>query len=53
MDKEICPICLGAGEEMRSNSKNNGLKYVKCTTCKGAGEVDESIFEDYESEELI
>jgi len=47
MSKELCPICLGSGEEMRSINKKKSLQYVRCTTCDGSGEVEESIFEEY------
>lgn len=48
MSKDTCPICFGSKTEMKS--VNNKLVYVQCNTCDENGEVEDSIFEDYEED---
>lgn len=44
MKKEICPHCLGTGEEYDPNLDNN----IECTFCKNEKYVTEDKYMDYE-----
>jgi len=51
MSKSHCPICLGAKTEMKE--VKGRLKYVECNVCDENGEVEDSMFEHYDDEELV
>tara|TARA_R110000851_G_scaffold315229_4_gene477588 strand:- start:311 stop:499 length:189 start_codon:yes stop_codon:yes gene_type:complete len=40
--KTECPNCLGTGEELQTKQT-----FRKCALCKGKGEVDNALAEDY------
>jgi len=39
--KEICPDCIGFGEERSSNGYGQGYRVRKCSSCNGTGRKKE------------
>lgn len=46
-NKTECPACIGQGEVMEGKKTTKGFEYKTCDLCKGTGQVDSQIADDF------